>query len=168
MDNKIEIERKYVIKKPSLKSLRVMKDYTESEITQIYLESEKNVTHRVRSRVYPDRAVYTETKKIRVDKMSAYEDESEICEADFKEKSKKIDKATRPILKKRYTFTHNNHVFEIDVYPDWERCAIMETELESREELVDFPYFIEIVREVTGEREYSNAAMAHSFPKEPC
>ena len=167
MDNKIEIERKYIIKKPSLKSMRETEGYTELEITQIYLESAANVTHRVRSRIYPDSAVYTETKKIRIDKMSAYEDEGEISESDFKEKSRKIDKSTRPILKKRYTFSHNKHTFEIDIYPEWERCAVMETELESRDELVDFPSFIEIVREVTGEREYSNAAMAHRFPAEP-
>ena len=42
----------------------------------------------------------------------------------------------------------------------------METELESREEEVEFPSFIEILREVTGDKAYSNAAMSRTFPAE--
>ena len=167
MDTKIEIERKYIIKKPSVEVMRLMDGYTESKITQIYLESDSAVTHRIRSRIYFDRAVYTETKKTRIDKMSAYEDEKEISESEFSEKSKKKDKATRPILKTRYTFLYRGFTFEIDVYPEWESCAIMETELSGREISLEIPPFIDIVREVTGEREYSNAAMSHSFPREP-
>ena len=167
MDAKIEIERKYIIKKPSLKAMRSMYNYTESKITQIYLESDRGVTHRIRSRVYEGSSVYTETKKTRIDKMSAYEDEREISESEFDEKAKRIDKATRPILKTRYTFTYKGATFEVDEYPDWERCAIMETELENREAVYEIPEFLEIVREVTGEREYSNAAMSRVFPPEP-
>ena len=37
MDSKIEIERKYIIRKTSLEDMRVMEGYTESKITQIYL-----------------------------------------------------------------------------------------------------------------------------------
>jgi CYTH domain-containing protein len=42
----------------------------------------------------------------------------------------------------------------------------METELESREETVIYPDFIKILREVTGEKRYSNAGMAREFPEE--
>ena len=125
------------------------------------------MTHRIRSRIYPDRAVYTETKKVRIDKMSAYEDECEISESEFFEKSKKMDTATRPIIKTRYTFLYNGVTVEIDVYPEWKRCAIMEIELEKREESVEIPDFIEIIRDVTGDKAYSNAAMARAFPTEP-
>lgn len=166
MDSKIEIERKYIIKKPSVESMRSMDNYTESRITQIYLESERGETHRVRSRIYPDKSVYTETVKRRVDEMSAYEDEWEISESEFSIKSKGIDKSTRPIVKERYTFSYGGAVVEIDVYPEWEYHAIMETELESRASVVEIPEFIEIVREVTGEREYSNASMSRAFPPE--
>ena len=167
LDSKIEIERKYIVKKPSLEDMRAMEGYTESKITQIYLASDLGVTHRIRSRIYPDRAVYTETKKVRIDKMSAYEDECEISESEFFEKSKKIDVAARPIIKTRYTFLYKGVTVEIDVYPEWNRCAIMETELEDREESVEIPDFIEIVRDVTGDKAYSNAAMAREFPTEP-
>ena len=167
MDAKIEIERKYIIKMPSLKEMQSMEDYTESKITQIYLESARGVTHRVRSRVYGGQAVYTETKKTRIDEMSVYEDEREISESEFAEKSKNIDKSTRPIFKTRYTFSYKGATFEIDAYPEWKKHAIMETELESREAVYEIPAFLEIVSEVTGEKEYSNAAMSKRFPPEP-
>ncbi len=167
MDSKIEIERKYIIKMPSLRAMESMEDYTESKITQIYLESARGVTHRVRSRVYNGETVYTETKKTRIDEMSVYEDEREISEREFAKKSKNIDKSTRPLLKTRYTFTYKGATIEIDQYPEWEKHAIMETELENREAIYEIPTFLEIVREVTGEREYSNAAMSRRFPLEP-
>ena len=167
MDAKIEIERKYIIKMPSLKEMQSMEDYTESKITQIYLESARGVTHRVRSRVYGGQAVYTETKKTRIDEMSVYEDEREISESEFAEKSKNIDKSTRPIFKTRYTFSYKGATFEIDAYPEWKKHAIMETELKKREAVYEIPAFLEIVSEVTGEKEYSNAAMSKRFPPEP-
>jgi CYTH domain-containing protein len=43
----------------------------------------------------------------------------------------------------------------------------METELGDKDEYVDIPAFIKILYEVTGEKRYSNAKMAESFPPEP-
>ena len=42
----------------------------------------------------------------------------------------------------------------------------METELDSRESDVEFPDFIEIIKDVTGDKSYSNRGMSHTFPKE--
>ncbi|MBR5140695.1 MAG: hypothetical protein IKV16_06535 [Clostridia bacterium] len=162
----IEIERKYIIKLPDTSRLTEECGYTESDIVQIYLSSEPGVTHRIRSRRYGDKTVYTETKKTRIDKMSAYEDEREISEAEFSLLSKGIDAATRPIIKKRVTFDYLGNTVEIDIYPDWHRHAILETELLSREACAALPEYIEIVREVTGDFRYSNAVMARSFPEE--
>ena len=162
----IEIERKYIIKLPDLSILRAQMGYTESDIVQIYLSSEPGITHRIRSRRYGDKTVYTETKKTRIDKMSVYEDEREISEKEFSVLSKSIDTATRPIVKKRVTFDYLGTTVEIDIYPDWQSCAILETELASRDVSVALPEYIEIVKEVTGDYRYSNAAMAKSFPEE--
>lgn len=162
----IEIERKYIIKLPDLSILRAQMGYTESDIVQIYLSSESGITHRIRSRRYGDKTVYTETKKTRIDKMSVYEDEREISEKEFSVLSKSIDTATKPIVKKRVTFDYLGTTVEIDIYPDWQSCAILETELASRDVSVALPEYIEIVKEVTGDYRYSNAAMAKSFPEE--
>ena len=165
-ENKVEIEKKYIISMPDSALLESMPEYTVSDIVQIYLSSQKGITHRVRSRSRLGNTVYTETKKVRIDKMSAFEDEREICREEFEKAALNIAEGTKPIVKKRHTFVYKNQLFEIDVYPQWKSSAIMETELESRDIEVEFPSFIKILSDVTGNRRYSNASMAKSFPEE--
>lgn len=162
----IEIEKKYIIEMPDISLLMKNGEYTVSQITQIYLPSEKGETRRIRRRKYQDRAEYTETRKIRIDKMSATEIEREITEKDFLELSCMPLENTSPIVKTRHTFRYMNQTFEIDVYPSWEKSCIMETELEDRESIVEFPDFINIIKEVTGDKAYTNASMSRHFPKE--
>ena len=148
----VEIERKYIIMKPSVSEMALLEGYTASEIEQIYLTSETGVTRRIRKRVTGGIPRFYLTEKRRIDSMSA-------IEAELKE-------GTRPIYKTRYTFLYRSQLFEVDVYPEWRSTAIMETELESRATAVDMPPFIRIVREVTGVRGYSNADMSRAFPPE--
>lgn len=162
----VEIERKYIIEKPDVDCLRALPGFSESEIVQIYVESAANVTHRVRSREADGKTVYTETKKQRIDKMSALEDEHEISREQFVSISAGIKEGTSPINKVRYTFIANEKLFEVDVYPQWKKTCILEIELSDREENVILPSFIKVIEEVTGNRAYSNASMARSFPKE--
>lgn len=162
----IEIERKYIISMPKISDMKSMTDYTSSDIVQIYLESLPGVTHRIRSRKYHNRTEYTETKKIRIDKMSAIEEEDTIDSESFELLSKTIREGSVPITKTRHTFIYLDRLFEIDVYPEWKHSAIMETELPLRDTEVSFPNFINVIREVTGDRAYSNAGMSIAFPKE--
>ena len=162
----VEIERKYVIRMPDLAELSRQGGYTVSEIEQTYLESEPNVTHRVRKRVYKDRTVYTETKKVRIDVMSAHEDEREISEGEYLELLKRRKDGTETLIKTRHTFVFLGQTFEVDIYPLWQKSAILETELSSRDKAVVFPGFITVIVEVTGEKKYSNASMSQKFPDE--
>ena len=162
----IEIERKYIIKKPKSADMMACEGYSSSEIVQIYLASPRGVTHRIRSRAYTDGTRYFETTKIRIDKMSSHEYEREIDRGEFESLSLKIAEDSHPIIKTRYTFDFSGQAFEVDVYPEWENTAVMETELPSRETEVSFPDFIRVIAEVTGDKRYSNAAMSKSFPEE--
>ena len=162
----IEIERKYIIAKPDIEKLRGLEGFSESEIEQIYLRSEAGVTHRVRKRVFSGKTQFTETVKERIDRMSAVEREREISENEYISLAARIADGTVPIIKKRCTFDFCRQTFEIDLYPLWKRTAIMETELKSRDETAVIPDFITVIREVTGEKAYSNAAMSKNFPKE--
>jgi CYTH domain-containing protein len=162
---KCEIERKYIIKMPDLSIIKMKEGYTESEILQIYLKSEAE-THRIRRRCYEGRTEYTETKKVRIDKLSCTEKEREIDSFEFDALSEMKDTDRREIIKKRCTFNYLGKTFEIDVYPQWKNTAIMECELKSREEKINMPPFIFVICEVTGNAAYSNAAMAKSFPCE--
>ena len=164
--NQVEIERKYIIELPCIEVLSRIDGYCRTEIVQTYLKSEDGVTRRVRKRSYPDGTAYTETSKIRLDKISSSEREREISEEEYLALLEDIKPGTRPIEKTRHSFPYGNITVEIDVYPEWERSCIMETELECREATPALPPFIKILREVTGELEYSNASMSCTFPNE--
>lgn len=162
----VEIERKYIIRMPDVGLFASLDGYSESEIVQTYLTSDPGVTRRVRKRSFGGAIKYYETRKTRIDKMSSIEEEGELTEEEYNSLLPLIMMGTRPIIKKRYTFVYKNQVFEIDIYPEWEKSAVMETELASRESDPEIPEFIEIIREVTGNKAYSNASMSRNFPKE--
>ncbi|MBQ9085057.1 MAG: hypothetical protein IJY24_05310 [Clostridia bacterium] len=159
----IEIERKFIIERPEEELLR---EYKFSEIIQTYLLSGPTVTHRVRQRTVDGVNTYTETKKLRIDRMSAIEDEREITRCEYEELLRLADPGATPICKRRYLIPMGELVLELDIYPRWKRTCVMEIELPSREVEVTFPSFIHIVKEVTGDKRYSNATMSRNFPEE--
>lgn len=167
-DQKIttEIERKYIIFIPEIHELESMSEYSKSEIVQTYLKGVAGETHRVRSRTTSGKTVYTETRKIRIDHISVTEIERELTLAEYEELILTKDVCRTPIVKTRHTFVYRGQLYEIDVYPDWRSTCVMETELTSRTERAEIPPFIRIIKEVTGEKKYSNAAMAKQFPPE--
>lgn len=161
----IETEKKYVIEMPDVLFLSTLENYTESEIEQIYLNTE-GVTHRIRRRKMGERVVYTETEKRRISPMSVIETEKEIDEVKYNELKKNRKENSKILVKTRYTFDFLGHTIEIDVYPKWQKSAIMELELKSEGESFSLPPFIKLIKDVTGLFEYSNAKMSVSFPPE--
>ena len=162
----IETERKLIILKPDEAILRREKSFTKSEIVQIYLNSD-NSTHRVRRRKYESgKLELTENKKIRISKMSSIEDERIITEREFEDLAVNIENGAHPLSKTRLTFEYFGRVIEIDIYPEWQKTAILEVELESEEEELKLPEYINVLKEVTGSKDYSNHSMAHKFPDE--
>ena len=162
----IETERKYIIKMPDFKQISTQNHYSKSEILQIYLSGAEGETRRVRRRIFDDKIQYTETRKIRINATSSTEMEREITEEEFSSVSSLALQGYTPIEKTRFTFIYNNQLLEIDVYPNWTKTAILETELDSPDKIVEFPDFIKIIREVTGDKAYSNAGMSRKFPEE--
>ena len=62
---------------------------------------------------------------------------------------------------------YKGQCFEIDIYPFWKDRAVMEIELENENQAADFPPEIEIIKEVTEDRRYTNSSMALSIPFDP-
>ena len=162
----IETERKLVIFLPDEDALKAERNYSESRITQIYI-SDPCLTHRVRKREYSDgRVEYTENTKKRISIMSVIENEREITEAEYESLALRIEEGSKPLSKLRRTFSYLGRTVEIDSYPEWKKSCILEVELESESEELRLPEYIKIIREVTGEKRYSNHSMTHSFPNE--
>ena len=161
----IETERKLIIRMPDISLLKAENGYRESEITQIYFSSENGVTHRVRKRVYVEKTVYTETKKTRISKMSVSEDERELTKEEYDALTKTAE-VIGALTKTRHIFTFSGHTVEIDMYPQWTKSCVLEVELGREDEELTLPSYIEILKDVTGSREYSNHTMSQKFPEE--
>jgi CYTH domain-containing protein len=54
----------------------------------------------------------------------------------------------------------HSQYFEIDVYPFWQDQAVVEIELSQPDTPVEFPDFLELIREVTDDPSYRNRALA--------
>ena len=162
--NGMEIERKYLIAMPDA---AVLQSADASEIVQTYLVNpEKGATERVRARTSGGMEVYTHTVKRKLSAMSREEDEHEISAAEYAELLKRADAGRKPVHKTRYCLDYMEQLFEIDVYPFWTDRAIMEIELDSEEREIMLPPFIEVRKEVTGDRRYTNAAISRDVTGE--
>lgn len=161
----IETEHKYIIKMPSQKLLSSLPS---SKIEQTYIDPDggDNVTERVRRREYSDRVVYTHTKKRRLSDMSHEEYEDEITAEEYGALLTRKCADTVTLYKTRYLLSYMGQTFELDVYTFWQNIAVMELEVGKESDAVALPPEIDVVREVTGDRRFTNAALSRSVPDE--
>lgn len=163
-DNPIEIERKFLIKLPSVETLSHQKSVRIKNIVQTYLTSEKDVTLRIRKITEGEAVSYVKTEKRRISSLSCYEDESEITKEEYEVLLRSADRSKKNINKTRYAFEYGGHIIEIDIYGFWDDRAILEIELKSEGEQFTIPEFVEILKEVTEDKRYKNTNLANSVP----
>lgn len=162
----LEIERKYLIRYPDLQKLEEKPNCEKVEIIQTYLNSRGDTEVRVRQRGRDGRYMYYRTEKSRVSDTARTEIERRISQEEYVGYLMEADPSRRPIRKTRYCLTENNCYYEIDVYPEWEKQAILEVELRTEDQEVVFPEEISVIREVTSDKTYSNHALAAKMPEE--
>lgn len=159
-----EIERKFLIERPSKAYLR--ENASGTEIVQTYLLAPKGETERVRSRSDGTGAVYTHTVKRKLTRVRRIEQEREITREEYEALLTRADPERNTIHKQRWVLVYRGQSFEIDVFPFWERQAYLELELDDEEQPIDFPPEIRVLREVTDDARYTNAALAREIPAE--
>ena len=76
------------------------------------------------------------------------------------------DPLKRVITKTRCAVPYEGHVAEIDIYPFWQKQAVLEIELNGEDDDVAIPEFVSVIREVTGDHAYSNNKLSISIPDE--
>lgn len=159
-----EIERKFLVKKPSLNDLDNIEYISKSDIFQTYLKTEDNIERRVRQRGTKE-AGYTFylTEKKELSPGTRVENEKKITQGQYLNLLMEADTRKRPIFKERYCFLYKNQYFELDVYPFTFNEAILEIELKDISQEVELPDFIEIIREVTDDPNYKNSSLASNF-----
>lgn len=159
----IEIERKFLVASyPPAEAWPG--PYTDTSIMQTYLVASPGVTsERVRSRTTLDGSscVYTHTKKVRIDAGVHQEDEVVVDFATYQRLIGGADPAMMSIVKTRRVFPWAGATFELDIFEVFHKgLVLLEIELPTADTLVEMPPFVQIVREVTQEPEFTNAALA--------
>ena len=130
------------------------------EIIQTYLKSDNGDEVRVRQRGTEGSFVYYLTRKKKISDMKRVEIERRLTQEEYLALLMDADTSRRQIRKTRYCLSENNLYYEIDVYPFWDDKAIAEIELSDENTEIVFPDFIKVIKEVTEDENYKNAALA--------
>ncbi|MFN8149240.1 MAG: hypothetical protein U0R76_17460 [Candidatus Nanopelagicales bacterium] len=162
----LEIERKVLIDEPDLAVLEAAATSV-SEIVQTYLVADGWDAERVRRRQVRDasgeRLQLTYTRKRGRGHGVVEEDEREIDEDTYLGLLARTDTDRVPIVKTRYVVPWGGLVLEIDRFISPRSLWLLEVELDDADRLhddLDLPEWVPVVREVTGDPAYTNAALA--------
>ena len=165
----MEIERKYLIVRPSSEVLANLPEFDATEITQTYLKQQnKDFGRRIRKRGSSSKGwEYTYTQKKTVGFGERIELEDVITEEQYQELLKDAEPALHTIQKVRYCFHYDGQFFELDVYAFSDTLATLEIELPSIDTPVRLPDFLHIIADVTQKKGYSNFALSQklAFPE---
>lgn len=130
------------------------------DIEQTYLLSDSGVA-RVRKRGQHGSFTYTHTVKHFLSAGKNVELERMISSREYLTLLESSDPDRNRVIKKRSCFLWENQYFELDTFVDpWFGLCLLEAEIEEDDAEVKLPPFIKVIREVTMEREYSNAELA--------
>ena len=163
----LEIERKWLIRMPDLALLREKAERV-IDIEQVYLKGgAPGVSMRVRKSVEGDTVTYYRNEKQKLSHTVRIEREEEIHEQHYKILLGFADPSLRKIEKTRYCVAIDGGLTaEIDVFPFWTDRAFCEVELPHEDTPVTLPEWLNVVREVSDDKRYTNLALAREIPTE--
>ena len=157
----MEIERKYLIARPSVRMLEQMPNCERVDIVQTYLKTEDpDEEVRIRQRGSNGSYIYFMTRKKKATGIQRVEIEQRLTQEEYLDLMVNADPAYRTIHKERYCLSENGLYYEIDLYPEWKDKAIMEIELHSENQEIVFPEGIDVIREVTADPSFSTHELA--------
>lgn len=154
----LEIERKFLVKKPDESELTKYPLCDFVDITQAYV-NKNGKRFRVRERGKGGDFIYIKTEKIKITEMKRIEKESRIT----KEQYLKYIKGEKALCKRRWLILYNEKCFELDLFPFWEDRALLEIELKNETENFELPPFLSVIKEVTQDRTYRNSVLAKIY-----
>lgn len=166
MKNKLplEIERKYLIKIPDISILKQQSVYMRIEMEQAYLKNQgETAGMRIRKSTLDGKTSYKKTYKRNITNITRIEIEDDISEQTWLELLKEVDPESVPIKKVRHCFMYKGQLFELDIYPFWNDRAILELEISSENQEIEIPPFIEIIKEVTEDKRYTNRSLSYNI-----
>ncbi len=154
-----EIERKYLLASAPNELPVHSRAF---EIEQTYLVAlHEGEEVRVRRRTSQGNSVYTHTTKRPLEAGQRVEIERQVNGREYLTLLEQRDPSRRPLHKQRRCFLWEKQYFELDLFrAPREGLALLEVELDHLDQSVTLPPFLEVVREVTNEPEFSNNDLA--------
>ena len=153
----IEEERKYIVELTG----PLPDDCIESDITQTYLLGEPDCEVRLRRRGFDGKFVYVHTTKKKTSENEELVTERQINLSLYEMMLGLADPQCHTIAKHRQSFIWQGQYFEIDTYGEQlAGLVILETKGIAEGEPVKFPPFVNVLKEITGNKEYYNYNLA--------
>lgn len=169
MGTQLEIERKFLVKFPKSWSAlaAIFDDLVEvRRINQTYLKPEDGepsarVRKTIKGMTGDTETEYHYNQKEPVETGVHKEKEHHISEAQYNKYLKKAHPDKVTVEKTRFVFKYNDQVFELDVFKGpLKGLAILEIELKHKDQPVELPPFLEVRKEVTKDKRFTNFSLA--------
>jgi CYTH domain-containing protein/thymidylate kinase len=150
-------ERKYLVEVTGQ-----LPETIDSDILQTYLVSEPGTEVRLRRRSWPSgKVVNVHNTKKRTAPGEQIETERQVENALYESLLQQADPYRQSISKLRQSFIWKGQYFELDTYRGpLDGLVILETKGIADAEDVNFPPFIRVIKEITGNKEYYNYNLA--------
>ena len=150
-------ERKYIVE-----LLGPLPETIESEIIQTYLVSEPGTEIRLRRRSWNSgKVVNVHNTKKYTGHGEQIETERQVENALYESLLQQADPYRKPIIKTRQSFIWKGQYFELDTYHHaLDGLVILETKGVADQENVNFPPFIRVIQDITGNKDYYNYNLA--------
>ena len=150
-------ERKYLVEVTGQ-----LPETIDSDILQTYLVGEPGAEIRLRRRSWPSgKVVNVHNTKKRTAPGEQIETERQVENALYESLLQQADPYRQSISKLRQSFIWKGQYFELDTYRGpLEGLVILETQGIADAEDVNFPPFIRVIKEITGNKEYYNYNLA--------
>ena len=150
-------ERKYIVNVTG----PMPEDAIESHITQTYLKGYPDAEERLRKHCWGQKVVYVHTTKKQTAEHEELVTERQINQHLYEMMLPLADPERNTIDKTRHSFIWRGQYFEVDTYHNQLQGLVMlETKGIAEGEDLKLPPFLEIVKEVTGDKEYYNYNLA--------
>lgn len=133
----------------------------ESEITQTYLVADPDCEVRLRRRSWQGETVNVHKTKKRISSCEVLETERQVSNALYESLLQQADPYRATIRKTRRSFIWKGQYFEIDTFhAPVDNLVILETKGVAQQESVNFPPFIRVIKDVTGNQQFYNYNIA--------
>lgn len=160
----LEIERRFLVPlsvNPAMFPVHVVQVPIEQEYLQ---KIEPEVTRRARARRYgmrpEDGVLYIYTEKRYMGSGVSAETERIVSAREYYDLLAQRDPESNPIRKTRHAFVWKDQYFQLDVLSEPFPIILLEVELTKDRTNLMLPPFLDVVKEITDDRRFSNASIA--------